>query len=464
MLETYNLLWANKEFGSAQLGDARRTKRLVEIASGLVSNVGQAISMSCGKVAAQLVSRFFSREEVTVSSVLESHTKETCMRSIAYERVFAVQDTTHLNYASHLALEGLGPIGKVEKGRGLLMHTVLAVTPDKTPLGILGIDIWARPLDEHGKAKKRKTRPIEDKESHKWLTGLSKAESGVDENQALLVIGDRESDIYELFAAKRREKTDVLVRASQNRALVCPDDMEYRLLYDAVEHSVELGRYDLNVPRRGDHPARTAHMSVRAVAVTIRNCRKRESEGVRIYCVWAVEVDAPDGVEPLDWLLLTSLVVNDFDSALYVINAYTCRWVIEEFHRVLKSGCKVERLQFERLDSMYPAIAVLSVVAWRVLYLTKESRNNPDGDASLVSTRMERNVLEKWLKSRREKSWRIITVNDFVRAVAILGGFMARKCDGNPGPKSLWQGLRRLEDMVMGYQLFTDTGMLEGKS
>ena len=162
-------LWAAREFGKAELGDKRRTNRLVEIAEGLASNIGGAVSMCCGKMGAQLVSNFFDLEEVNVSSVLKSHVGETAKRCGGVERVFAVQDTTTLNYASHKALKGKGPIGPEALDGGFIMHTVLAVTPERTPLGVLDINIWARELEKHGKRNNSRKRPIEEKESFKWL-------------------------------------------------------------------------------------------------------------------------------------------------------------------------------------------------------------------------------------------------------------------------------------------------------
>jgi hypothetical protein len=442
--------WARHEFGGARLGDIRRTMKLVEIACGLFVNFGCAISSCCGKMAAQLISRFFERPEVTVDSLLQPHIGATGKRCAGVDRIFAVQDTTHLDYGSHLGLEGLGPIGKVEKERGLLMHTVLAITPEKTPLGIIGMNIWTRSLEDHGNAKNRNKRPINEKDTGKWLIGLCQAESAISAEQPLLIIGDRGSDVFEVFVEPRRNSTDILIRSNQNRALISD---EHKLLMDAVSSSDEMGVYSLDVPRQGSRLARKAEMVVRVADVTIKRPYRNRKEGAPLYCVWAKERSAPEGVAGLDWVLLTSLPVKNLSDALYVINAYSCRWVIEEFHKVLKSGCKVERLQFETLERLCPAIALLSVIAWRVLYLSKESRRMPDIDAKEVCDETERRVLEAWLKSQKVKQCVIKTLKDFVRGVAIMGGFMARKSDGNPGPKAIWQGLRRLEDLTSSYKL-----------
>lgn len=460
MINSASSGWASLEFGGCSLGDLRRAKRLVKIAQGLADNVGCAVSSCCGRGSAQLISRFFDQKEVTTDSVLESHIKRTAARCSKFDLVIAVQDTTFLDFTGRKDLENeLGPIGSRQQSRGVLAHSVMAVSPGRSVLGLLGMSIWARDPAGFGQGARRRNRLVADKESRKWLGGLYQAESALPESQPLLVVGDRESDVFALFAAPRRKNTDILVRANQNRAIV---DEEFSYVREAIESAPELGLYEVNVPRQGARRARKAKLVVQARPIYVKPPLHKTPDvpdgAVKLYVVRAREIDAPDGVEPLDWILLTSLEVDDLASALTVIDFYSVRWVIEEFHRVLKSGCKVERLQFETLDRLKPVIAVLSVVAWRVLSLSKKAREEPEAHVSSVCTETERRVMEKWMEMKKEKSPEIKTVEDFVRAVAILGGFMGRKCDGKPGTKTLWQGLRRLEDLVQGYELAVSTG------
>jgi len=314
--------------------------------------------------------------------------------------------------------------------------------------------IWARDPAGYGNGSKRRSRLIADKESRKWLDGLAQVESALGESQPVLVVGDRESDVFALFAAPRRKDTDILVRVNQNRAL---KDAEFSRMREAVVAAPIIGGYKLTVPRRGSRRAREAELVVQATAICVKAPRHKTPDivdkAVKLYIVRAREVNTPDGAEPLEWTLITSMPVKDFASARLAINAYSVRWVIEEFHRVLKSGCRVERVQFETLGRLKPVIAVLSVVAWRVLCLSKKVREEGDAPASAVCMETERRVMEKWMEMKKEKSPEIRTAEQFVRAVAILGGFMGRKCDGKPGTKTLWQGLRRLEDLVQGYKL-----------
>jgi hypothetical protein len=451
--------WAEGEFGGAQLCDSRRTLRLVQLAAGAASEIGAALSSVCGGSGAQAVSRLMNRKETTVDSVLEWHTKQTDLRCANVECVLAVQDTTVLDFSSHKSASGLGSTGS-SGGRGLLMHSVLAVSDDGVPLGILGEQIWARSESEQGIRHTRRKRATCEKESIKWLRGLEQAQSATSASVPVIVIGDRESDVYALFTVPRRENVDLLVRLAHNRAVA---DSSAGNVRKAVAQSGIVGSHDLGVPRQGSRKARTAHLEVRVASVLLkRPCNNRIDRlpsSIRVQVIHAVEVAAPEGVEPLDWMLLTTCQIGDLAEACQAIQRYSRRWIIEEFHRVLKSGCRFERVQFECVESIMPAIALLSVVAWRVLHLTKTARTNPDADACNVADADELAALGSWLRSQGSKDHLIQTVRQFTIAVARLGGFLARKSDGMPGTKTVWQGLRNLEMLVTGYKLATQLKM-----
>lgn len=448
--------WACKEFGDAHLGDERRTKRLVSVARDLAEQPGKTMSSLCGSGGAQAVSRLMDCEEVTVESVISSHVEQTAQRCLQAREVLAVQDTTFLDYTAHSGKVDLGPIGPAKDSNGMLMHSVLALDADRTPLGVLDINIWARDRESFGQGKDRRKREVCEKESQKWLNGLAEAERWVSADVALLVIGDRESDIFPLFAAPRREKTDLLVRVSHNRALA---EGEYGYLFDAMENAEVVGGYIITIPRQGSRASRTATLEISFSQVTLKSPRHKTKavsrSPIKVWIVRASEVNVPDGVEGLDWILLTTRFVDDLESAVRVVRYYSARWIIEEFHRVLKSGCRVEKMQFESKEHLAPAVAINAVVAWRVLYLSKYARLHPDSAAECVGSETELIVLSQWLKSKGWSNVPTTTARDFVRGVAILGGFLGRKSDGEPGTKTLWQGLQRLQDLVAGYLLAT---------
>lgn len=453
--------WAEDEFGTADLGDARRAKRLVQIAAGAASQIGAAVSSVCGKSGSQAATRLFGRDETTLGSVLEPHIKQTGNRCSGCERIIAVQDTTVLDFTTHSSTAGLGPVGSSEKSRGLLMHSVLALSRSGVALGLLGMQVWARDESMRGTAKKRRSRPVCEKESNKWLVGLEETQSAVSKDQKVLVVGDRESDLFALFVAPRRDGVDLLVRLAHNRAV---DDEEYAYVYDALSDADVAGVYDVEVPRQGKRKARVAHLEVRISRVTLKvphsgGRKKAADTGAKVWLIQAKEIDAPFGVDALDWTLLSTEEVDDFEHAVEMVRCYSMRWNIEEFHHVLKSGCRVEHLQYDTVERLVPVIGMLSVVAWRVLSLTKQSRTDPEMDVVKVADRDEVNVLSLWLRSQGEKLYEIHTVKDFAIAVARLGGFMGRKSDGMPGTKTTWQGLRNLEILVLGHKLATQHKM-----
>lgn len=446
--------WARREFGGCDLDHMSRTNLLVRIGAGLANNLTQAFSSCCGKNGAQRVSNFLELDGVTDQSVLSGHIKATGVRCGDFDRIVAVQDTTHLDYSSHKALDDLGTIGPSKSSKGLMMHTIMALSPGGTPQGILGTQIWARDPGEYGSNETRHKRLLSEKESKKWLVGLSQAEAGTPAGTPLVVVGDRESDMYSLFIAPRRATTDILVRASQDR---CVDAYECNLMSDVLKKAPVLGGYEIKIPANNGRKARKAQLVVQAAKIRIKSplCRTSDIKKgfVDLYVLRVREMSASDGGEPLDWTLVTSLTVDSLQSARCVIQMYCQRWVIEEYHRVIKSVCRVEQIQFETIDRLKPAIAILGVQAWRILFLTKESREHGDASAISVCNDVERRVLQKWMQENNEKCSDIVTISDFVRATSILGGYKDRKCDGPPGPKTLHLGLRRLQDLVRGYEL-----------
>lgn len=445
--------WARVEFGTARLGDARRTRRLVQIASGAASAVGAALSGVCGKSGAQTVSRLLDCSEATLESVTKPHVIETTKRCLGHGRVLAIQDTTVLDFSTHTSVEGIGPVSHLAHNRGLLMHSVLCVDENRVPLGIMGLQIWARKDSERGSAKKVK-RPALAKESRKWLIGLEQAQQLLSAAQRMLVVGDRESDLYALFVAPRRAGVDLLVRLAHNRNVVSD---EYDSVREALASAIDLGTYEVEIPRQGSRPKRIARLGVRVARVRLSAPAWGRSSGMRadvdVSVVWARELQTPAVGKPLDWTLLTTEMVTSFETAVDMVRCYSARWVIEEFHRVLKSGCRVEQMQFDTVDRIKPAVGILAVVAWRVLYLTKYARSEPSPDVSVVASTDELEVMRRWLRLQGGKSTEIHTARDFYIAVARLGGFQGRKSDGMPGTKTTWQGLRNLEVLVLGYKL-----------
>lgn len=447
--------WAKREFSDANLGDLRRTNRLIKISEGLTKAVGSPISSVCGKSGAQTVTRLFSNEMVTLESVTEPHINQTKLRCVKSDRVLAVQDTTVLDFSTHNATTGIGYLSSSKKSsRGLLLHSVLALSPERVPLGIIGMQIWAREDANRGCANDRRKRPVCDKESNKWLIGLDQAQSNTHPDCEVVVIGDRESDIYALFAAERRPKVNLLVRLAYNRSV---EDDEHKNIEEAIESFKPIGSYKIRVPRKQGQSNRDANLILSAGSVMIKPPLHRTpdipKDPVKVWIVVAKEKDTPEGIDGIHWILTSTEPIESFEHSKRAINEYSVRWTIEEFHKVLKSGCKVEKIQFDTVEKLKPAIGIFSIVAWRVLYLTKLSRSEPEMDVIQIAERDEVAILSQWLQSQGERDHIIRNVREFTIAVARLGGFQGRKSDGMPGTKTLWQGLRALEILILGYKL-----------
>jgi hypothetical protein len=371
--------WASAEFGEANLGDARLTQRLVALARRLACSPQGSFPQSLKPAELKAAYRFFDNSQVDTNGILAPHIAQTLYRMKQVPVVLAVQDTTEFNLSHLPATEGLGyASGNYSNLRGFMMHSLLGVTPDGLPLGVLGMKTWVPPAEEFGKKHQRKTRPVREKESAKWLEGIEhlaalKARCA---QTRLVGVGDRESDLYELFATERPDGVDWLIRASVNRRVRHPE--EY--LWETVQATLPLGNTEQLVPARGNLPQRTAHLTLRCTTVRLRPPSARASRlpEIDVFAIHAIEDSPPQGIEPLEWMLLSSVPTTSLDEALERLAWYARRWTIETWHRVLKSGRRIEARQFGTLERFVRATALFAVIAWRILYATLLARTGSD--------------------------------------------------------------------------------------
>src|SRR2546426_5272054 len=359
--------WAVHEFADADLGDERRTTRLVELAYALGQHPTAALPEACGTGSMlKAAYRFFDNDGIAPQDILHSHVEATYTRLGAVPVVLAVQDTTEVNWTRHPATQGLGPLGHTAC-HGLLVHTTLAITPERVPLGLLAQQVWARDPADVGKRARRKQLPISQKESQKWLHSLDAVYTAHDccPTTRLVSVGDREADVYDVLAAPRPAGVDLLIRAAWNRCVNAPQ----RYVWATVEAQPVVAHLCLHVPRRGQQPAREATLALRYCPVTLRPPQHRKAEGLPTVTLWAVqvcEVEPPAEVEPIEWLLLTTVAVATADDAIERVQWYSCRWGIEVWHRIVKSGCHLEARQFQKAERLRRALALYSVLAWRI--------------------------------------------------------------------------------------------------
>jgi hypothetical protein len=445
--------WGWLEMQGAALWDRRCKESVASVCELRLERPRVSFSKACGDAVRQAAHRVCSHRKATVDGLLRGHYTQTAARCAELYRdnpqhpILLVADTTSLNYASHPATEGLGPINHTLQARGLLAHSVLALPYVGVPAGLVHVCLWARDAERHGKSRQRGQEPTAVKEGQKWLDGLWGAEATLPDTLPAVMIADREADCYDLFNAERRPGLDLLVRAHQPRKVALPGSDETLPLLEAVQRQPVCGTLEVTVPRQPGQPVRTAAVALRTTTVFLQRYRAQPGAlPLRMSVVLAREVDPPAG-EPLNWLLLTTLPVDDFASARQIVQYYQRRWVIEELHLVLKSGLGAERLQCDDAHTLKNSLALLYVVAWKVLHLRDLARCLPNTPATEVMDPDELAVLEA------AEGKPLPTARAAVRALAHFGGFPRYPTAGEPGVRSIWDGLQRLEGAVAGWRL-----------
>jgi hypothetical protein len=444
--------WVEEEFQFAKLPNLSRKKRLLSLVRSFYAQPTENIPTACGgtRAKAQIKGayRFFSDEKIQMEDILASHYGNTVRRAGKYPVVLAVQDSTSLKYVTHPATKGLGCLSSEEGNIGLMVHDTLALTPDGVPLGLLDLQVWARDPKDHGRKKDRKSKPIEEKESYKWLKSFEAVEklSEQTEQTIWVSVGDREADIYELFERANSSKTHLLVRSIQNRRIA--DEAK---LWGVLEKENSLGEIVLRLPKNGKRPVRDARLEVRTKKVDIMKPGTKND----FLALWAILVSEPntsEGEEPLCWKLLTTLDVGNFEQAREKVEWYSARWGVEVFHRTLKSGCKVEDRQFGDAERTKRCLAIDLVIAWRILYLTMLGRNTPDVGCETFLQEAEWSALAHYESCATTSPARPPTLGEAVLLIAAMGGFVRGK-GKEPGAQVMWRGLKRLHDMAVMYSI-----------
>jgi hypothetical protein len=468
--------WAAREMAHAEIGDQRSRENLIQICQTLAAQPGIAFSRACGEAKRKAAHRLLRNPKTTPQSLLKGHVEQTALRCSQgdFPLVLAASDTTIFDFTSHTHTKGLGPIGTSPRRRGFLTHSVLAMTPQGLPLGLLHQKSYVRPIPQEDFSQQTKpqrqqrkdqqrVRPYEQKESYKWLQALQDVESALPESQPVLLIQDREADIFEFMSAPRRANTHLLIRAAQPRRVqvLTPGDESEPLesagpqsLLDAVSQCDVCARFTLEVGARPDQPPRVATLDVRYLPVVVLPSRPslKRASAPESCPLWVIQVSESASCGSISssglcWTLLSTLCVSDPATALSVAGYYSRRWQVERFHYVLKSGCQIERLQMDRVEFLQGALSLYSVVSWWLLYVLHLSRLSP-------STPAEQVLSAPLLRVASASSGRVVsTVEDLVFAVGKIGGFRRVPSAPYPGVKSLWLGLHALHERYLGWQL-----------
>jgi hypothetical protein len=450
-------VWAEEEFGDANLGDVRRTARLVQLARSLGAQPRASLPEATDDPAAlKAAYRFFDNDHIQADAILASHVRATTTRLTRVPLVLALQDTTYLDWTDHPATTGLGPLA-APSHQGLLAHTTLALTPERVPLGVLQQQVWARDADVR-RNQDHKQRPIAEKESQKWLTSLTAviAARAQCPTTQFVSVGDREADVYDLFLEPRPVGVDLLVRAAWDRKVDHPD----KYLWAAMATAPVATTVTVPLGRREQQPAREATLTVRWQPITLRPPNSRAKEklaDIAVWAVWAMELAPPPGVAAVEWLLLTTVPIRASDDAVERLDWYACRWGIEVWHKVLKSGCRIEARQLETAARLKRCLALYSVIAWRIVYAAMLARVVPDAPCTILLEDDEWQALYCAIKRVATPPVAPPTLRIAVRWIAQLGGFLGRTGDGEPGVTVLWKGFQHLVDLTHMYRIMRPT-------
>jgi len=445
--------WAEQNFATADLGDRRRTRRLVESAAKIAAHPEKPFTQVFDWNDLRGFYRLCDQSEATLAAVMSPHWQQTREAMGRQPLVLIVHDTSELDFSSHHRLTGIGQIGN-EHGKGFLQHNSLAIVPQpRQVLGLAYQQLKVRePAPEGESTYQRKRRP---RESDLWLEGF-RASGRPPEGCCWVDVCDRGSDDYEGMRACREMGHHFLFRANQNRLVfVTPKRDRQEYLLDYARSLPSQGSDVVEIPGRGGRPPRTAQVSLAAAAVWVPPPQgTSKSAGKPILPAWVIRIwepRPPAGVkEPLEWILLCSVPTTTLAELKERRDWYCCRWLVEVFHNIEKNGCSEEDRRFETAERMETCLALLSVVAIRVFQLRCALENQPDEPAEQAGTADEVRLIRRFLKHKEK----MFTVREFVRGVARLGGFLGRKRDGEPGVRALWRGYQRLQDMILGFHLF----------
>lgn len=433
-----------------EFGDQRLKPRATTVVGQIFGKMGESIPAACQDYAnAKAAYRFFDNDSVSEEHILSGHFQATKERIAASDApVLYLHDTTEHCFKREAGV--MGRDGKRNKVtvRRILMHSSMAITPDGQPLGVAAIKLWER--DEAPKKGKKKPCldkvPIEQKKSYRWLENLRQATARSSDPASCVHIGDRESDIYELFSLADELGTHFLVRSSSERLT----GREGVTISKEMETAPVSGVHAIQF-RDSNGVKHDAILEIKFRKIEVPPPKtKRQYLSLDLMVIYVVERDAPEGREPIVWKLLTSLPVKTLAEAIEKLNWYAMRWKIEVFHKVLKSGCRTEESELRTTDRLTNFIAICCIVAWRVFWLTMIRRTAPEAPASVALTDTEQKLLDQLLPDPSSQNTPG-TVSDYILKIAKLGGYLARAKDHPPGNQVIWRGLRRLADIEIGF-------------
>lgn len=461
--------WIIKELAALSLGDKRLKKRAQKVLERLSRNATDSIPAACGGAAeTKAAYRFFDNEQVTPEKIHRTHLEATLARMEKHPVILIPQDTTVLNFSTQYERKDAGPTTK-DSTKGMHLHCAIAVTPEKICLGAVSVKQWHRAELQKLARKERKKKdyaaPIEEKESYRWLENYKQANeyAATLPNAILVSIADREGDIYDIYKEANKifsdegAKAHYLIRAKTDRK-VCNEKGKKNdeKIKSTLKSEKPLGQLVINVSETKKRKAREAHMTVysKAIHIALPDKQKKDKnyKPIKLTAILCTEINPPAGTDAIEWLLITDLSVLTFEDACEKIQWYTCRWQIEIYFKILKSGCTIEKLQLT--DKNFSAcLSFYMIIAWRILHVVVLGRECPDITCECVFSKEEWQTTYVVL-NKQKPPLNAPTLNEMIRMVASLGGYLNRKSAPEPGVKTMWIGLRNMQEHIRAKEAF----------
>ena len=459
--------WVDGEIDKNVFKDARLGKRFRELLIRMGSGIGESIPLACQDWAnTKAAYRFFANERVCEGDILSGHFDATRSRFEAVSGpVLLLQDTTELTYQrARPELVGITKSinsGKDKKGRfrhhtlcGILMHSSLAVTTEGLPLGLAAVKFWTRKKFKGTAALKKKINPtrvpIEKKESVRWLDNLRQSIDLLGKPARCIHVGDRESDIFELYCMTRDLGTHFIVRTQTDRLA---GDGGHTVSEEMDEVAIK-GLHHVEVrDEKGDPISVTLEIRTKRIHVLPPIGKQNRYPALDLTVIHATERGAPKGRKPIDWKLMSDLPARTRSEAVEKINWYAMRWKIEVFHKILKSGCRAEDSKLRTADRLANLMAVFCILSWRVFWLTMLNRTAPNAAPSMALASTEIELLDRLIADAGNRRCRPGTLPYYLIKLARLGGYLARASDPPPGNMVIWRGLSRLTDIEIGLEI-----------
>jgi len=462
-------VWLDDEFSGCDFGDQRLNRRLRTLVEQIEGSMGDSIPLACQDWAnTKAAYRFLSNNRVCEADIFVGHFQSTCSRSEATDDMLLVlHDTTEFSFQR----EDPAPIGLTRQYRtgkkadrrkpprqvcGILMHSSLVTTVEGVPLGLAAVKFWTRKKFKGSTALKRKVNPtrvpIGEKESVRWLDNLAQSTKLLGAPERCVHIGDRESDIFELFCLAQDIGTHFVVRTCNNRRAGNGD----HTVEEEMEEAAVKGLLRIEVRDARGQPVRAVlQIKYRRVQILPPIGKSRHYPALTLWVIHAEEATEPQGRKKISWKLMTDLPIRSRHEAIEKIQWYAGRWKIETFHKILKSGCKAEDSKLRTAQRLTNLISIFCIVSWRVFWMTMINRAEPEAKPSVALTETEIHLLDLVVRSPPERAG---TLSNYLVKLARLGGYLARASDPPPGNTVIWRGLSRLRDIVTGARAVSGYG------